>query len=451
MTALPQTFRPARGVVVEAFVAMAIGALLLGLFLIPLGTGIRNPAVLIAAVPGLLFIGKGVAAYLNAAPKTIDEDGVWIDGPLGPRGARWGDVVGYDVLGTEAKGVRLLLRDGRRVAISYYGHADDGLYDTVHGRLAELSPFGVEGRVFHQQGRWPTALGAAAILAFFAIAAAVGSPNPLRTFWVPLAMLGPVFVPLTLWGVTDYAVLKDGVLTKGSIFGTTRLGLADVTEAEFKTVRRRHSGTIEKLVLTGREDDVTLEPGYDGYAVLRDAVIAELRPSVRPRLPGEASSPRSVSPLRTESARPQRTVEGHVFWNQALGAIAFVFVLLALFFGFTLSIGGKSRPPILILQGLQLLLFASVLPSVAEYAVLRGETLTVFSRLRRRQIPLARVRRAEFRTVTRGSVRRECLFLMTPGGEVELPSRLREGDRLIDAVLRALPAAAVSQAPSRSA
>lgn len=286
MAAPPQTFRPApKKLVGPALTSLAFfAATVAAVLFVPRETSQRASVLGLAFVIGLPFL-MGLLSAIYAlglmARTTVDAEGLTIAGPLGTRTARWGDVVGWDVVGTAKQGVTLELRNGRRLGIPYVAYEGEDLRRTVDARLRRLPKADVEGREFRVGSRWGLSGLIVGVLLFLILAAST-LPSPLRTqLWLLAGAMAVLTLPIVALALSDRVVLRDGVLTRRTLFGARRLVLREVRKAELRVVSTK-GGSREVLVLTG-PTTFRLSAQRDGYAMLRDAILRELPSGIRPR------------------------------------------------------------------------------------------------------------------------------------------------------------------------
>lgn len=236
----------------------------------------QGPAIVLMLGVPLLMTGIGVYLFLNLLSSTeIDDEGLRTTGPLGERRVRWADVVGYDVVGTSKQGVSLFLRDGQKVSVPFTAYPDGGeLAAQIRGIVRSLPLNEAEGREFRLSSRWALPVLTCLILALFGWAAATGRPadrEMIAGFTVPLGLL---LATISIYGVTQKVVLRHGVLTRSSCFGSRSLPLSTVRGATLR-VQRTKDSTSEVLTLTA-DRPFYVTANLEGYAMLRDAIIEAL-------------------------------------------------------------------------------------------------------------------------------------------------------------------------------
>lgn len=131
------------------------------------------------------------------------------------------------------------------------------------------------------RGRKPISAFLLGVLAFFVVGTAT-IPGPKPFILVPmLGLEALMLVPVVLLALTSVTVLRDGVLTRSSAFGTKRLRLDEVREARLRTLHTK-SGRREQFELKG---PFVFRVGeqLDNWTDLREAILAGLPPGVRPR------------------------------------------------------------------------------------------------------------------------------------------------------------------------
>lgn len=233
-----------------------------------------------AGTPAGMFVLSVVYLLTLMARTTVDDDGIVVEGPLGRRSVRWAEVAGHNVEGTSSQGVTLYRADGGSLNVSYAAYEGDGLRMAIEERLRRLPEPTIEGREFRLGGRWVLSALLVGMIAFL-WAAGRSMPETSRSGFMPgVAALGLLVVPLVLYAVTTRVVLQNGVLSQGSVFGTKTLALADVLGAEVRETSSQ-GGRSESLILRGPVT-IRLAAQREGYAMLRDAILKELPPSVQP-------------------------------------------------------------------------------------------------------------------------------------------------------------------------
>ena len=280
----PQTFRPGPGrwgpgvffvLVFGGWCAVAVGAFRHETY----RPGAWAAYAITFGVPVVMLLMSVLFLLGTLARVAVDGEGVRVEGPLGRKAMRWGDVVNTDIQGTSASGMVLTARDGRRLAVSYQGYREGSPRAAIEAGLRGLPSAEVEGHESRLGGRWALSGIMVGLLAFL-VAGTLSLPARSREGMLPsLGLLVAILLPLVAYALTTRVTLEGGVVTQASCFGTKRLRLDEVREARVSVVSTK-GGPQENLVLTG-PTTVRLSAQREGYAALRDAILAGLPSGVR--------------------------------------------------------------------------------------------------------------------------------------------------------------------------